>query len=335
MMVFGLSIIFLLVLLLPLTVRIVEKNLEMFLFMMGLGTAITYQVMDRTLFLEAALSPVPIAIAVLIAGVIFKWMHTPLENSIIVMSRVLPFKLFLALIITVLGLVASVITAIIAALVLVFITSVLSLERKEEIRFIVVACFAIGLGASLTPVGEPLSTIAISKLNEDFLFLFRLIGKEVIVAILALAIFAGLIVKTPKSHVGNKASATNESYLDILNRALKIYFFVMGLTFLGAGFEPMIHQYIIHLDSAVLYWINIISAILDNATLTAAEISSDMDHDAVRAIILGLIISGGMLIPGNIPNIIAAGKRGITSKEWLKEGLPLGLVLMVVFFFFL
>ncbi|MGA2699192.1 MAG: DUF1646 family protein [Methanoregula sp.] len=39
-----------------------------------------------------------------------------------------------------------------------------------------------------------------------------------------------------------------------------------------------------------------------------------------------------MLIPGNIPNIIAAGKMGITSKEWAKIGIPLGLVLMVAFF---
>jgi predicted cation transporter len=47
---------------------------------------------------------------------------------------------------------------------------------------------------------------------------------------------------------------------------------------------------------------------------------------------MGLLIAGGMLIPGNIPNIIAAGKMGITSKEWAKIGIPLGLVLMSVFF---
>jgi predicted cation transporter len=39
-----------------------------------------------------------------------------------------------------------------------------------------------------------------------------------------------------------------------------------------------------------------------------------------------------MLIPGNIPNIIAAGKLGITSREWAEVGIPLGLVLMAVFF---
>ncbi len=29
-----------------------------------------------------------------------------------------------------------------------------------------------------------------------------------------------------------------------------------------------------------------------------------------------------MLIPGNIPNIISAGKLGITSKEWARLGVP-------------
>ena len=33
----------------------------------------------------------------------------------------------------------------------------------------------------------------------------------------------------------------------------------------------------------------------------------------IKAILLGLLVSGGMLIPGNIPNIIAAGKLNITS----------------------
>jgi predicted cation transporter len=39
-----------------------------------------------------------------------------------------------------------------------------------------------------------------------------------------------------------------------------------------------------------------------------------------------------MLIPGNIPNIISGNKLGITSKEWARLGVPLGLVLMALFF---
>jgi predicted cation transporter len=42
-----------------------------------------------------------------------------------------------------------------------------------------------------------------------------------------------------------------------------------------------------------------------------------------------------MLIPGNIPNIISAGKLKIKSSEWARFGAPLGLVVMAVFFFLL
>jgi predicted cation transporter len=41
-----------------------------------------------------------------------------------------------------------------------------------------------------------------------------------------------------------------------------------------------------------------------------------------------LLISGGMLIPGNIPNIIAAHTLQIKSTEWARFGVPLGLVMM-------
>ena len=39
-----------------------------------------------------------------------------------------------------------------------------------------------------------------------------------------------------------------------------------------------------------------------------------------------------MLIPGNIPNIVAAGRLRITMSEWARVGVPLGLILMGVFF---
>jgi predicted cation transporter len=37
-----------------------------------------------------------------------------------------------------------------------------------------------------------------------------------------------------------------------------------------------------------------------------------------------------MLIPGNIPNIIAAHTLHIKSTEWAKLGVPLGLVIMTL-----
>jgi predicted cation transporter len=51
-----------------------------------------------------------------------------------------------------------------------------------------------------------------------------------------------------------------------------------------------------------------------------------------RGVLMGLLISGGMLIPGNIPNIVAAGRLGISSREWARVGLVTGFPLMALCF---
>ena len=99
--------------------------------------------------------------------------------------------------------------------------------------------------------------------------------------------------------------------------------------FLGTGFTPLVDKYLAFASPYALYWINIVSAILDNATLTAAEITPLMSQRTIQLALLGLLIAGGILIPGNIPNIICASKLKIQSKEWARLGVPLGLVLMV------
>ena len=91
-------------------------------------------------------------------------------------------------------------------------------------------------------------------------------------------------------------------------RALKVYIFVFGLILLGAAFKPVVDRFISDVPFSVLYWINILSAVLDNATMAAAEIGPSMSLIQIKAAILAMIVSGGMMIPGNIPNIITAGK---------------------------
>ncbi|WP_126428134.1 DUF1646 family protein [Brevibacillus marinus] len=331
-MVIGLVIILALVLFLPFFVKKVEHNLEIFLFVMGIAAVLVSGVFSGELLIHALKDPITITIAVFVAGLLFKWLADPLEKSVAAMSRIMPMRVFLALIVIVLGLISSVITAMIAALVLVAIVSVLKLDRKSELLVVVMACFSIGLGAALTPLGEPLSTIATSKLNENFFFLLELLGIYIIPGVVLFGVFTAILVKPEVNGSGLTAEKTTESYKEIAIRALKVYLFVMALTFLGSGFEPLINLYIIDLHPYLLYWINMISAVLDNATLAAAEISPEMSLATVKAVLLGLLISGGMLIPGNIPNIISAGKLNITSKEWARLGVPIGLVAMVVYF---
>lgn len=331
----GLVIILILVLLLPFTIKIVERNLEVFLFVMGILAASISGMMEWPLIEKALLVPVKITVAVLVAGLLTKWLHEPLQKSILALNRALSPRIFFALTVIILGLISSVITAIIAAIILVMIIHALPIDRQSQIRFAILACYSIGMGAVLTPLGEPLSTMAISKLDESFFYLLELIGWEVIPSVIIFGILTMFFVKSNNATDHVQSEQTTESYKEIIIRAVKIYLFVMGLTFLGHGFEPFINAYIIDLPPALLYWINMISAVLDNATLAAAEVSPLMPEETLRAVMLGLIISGGMLIPGNIPNIIAAGKLHITSKEWARFGVPVGLVAMVAFFILL
>jgi len=167
----------------------------------------------------------------------------------------------------------------------------------------------------------------------------NLVGIYIVPGVIGFGILAALMVKAKERLSGNQesleskdAQSQTESYGEIIIRSLKIYLFVMALTFLGAGFQPFIERFLLDLNPLILYWINMVSAVLDNATLAAAEISPAMDHTTVRDILLGLIISGGMLIPGNIPNIIAAGKLKITSLQYAKFAFPIGLIAMVLYF---
>jgi predicted cation transporter len=116
-------------------------------------------------------------------------------------------------------------------------------------------------------------------------------------------------------------------------RAVKVYVFIMALVLLGDGFKPIIFTYFTQVPPAILFWVNMVSAVLDNATLAAAEIGPNLNELQIKSILMGLLISGGMLVPGNIPNIISASKLGITSKEWARLGVPMGLVSMVIYFF--
>jgi ABC-type dipeptide/oligopeptide/nickel transport system ATPase component len=38
------------------------------------------------------------------------------------------------------------------------------------------------------------------------------------------------------------------------------------------------------------------------------------------------------VIPGNIPNIVAAGRLKINMKEWAVIGVPIGLAIMIIYF---
>jgi len=335
MLMIGLSIIFAIVLVGPFFNKKIEANLEAFLFAMGVISATLSSAWSAEVVHEGFVAPINITLAVLGAGVLFHYLRSGIAHA---MRRVLitvPLSVIVCVGIIVLGLASSIISAIIAALLLVELITVLPLHRHAEVNLTIIACFAIGLGAALTPLGEPLSTIVVSKLSgapyhAEFFYLAKLLGFYIVPTVIVLGIAAIFLVqeKPEDQEASLAAEDKTETLSAVFVRAGKVYVFVMALIFLGAGFKPLIDAYVIRLPSQVLFWVNMISAVLDNATLAAAEIGPTLTEAQIKSALYGLLISGGMLIPGNIPNIIAAHTLHIKSSEWAKLGVPLGLIIM-------
>lgn len=353
LMVVSLIVILLLTLFLPFAFKKIEHNLEFFLFFMGISSVLASNVLSKHLIIEILENKLMymITAAVLIAGIIFKLLKSKIRTLVTEVTKVISLKSFVFFAIVILGLLSSVITAIIASLILVEIINALPLNRKKKIEITIVSCFSIGLGAALTPIGEPIATIVVSKLGVDFFYLLREIGIYVLPGIISLGLIGMWMVQDNRlknifnvakrniieKEIDDVLGAENfdideDDIQGILHRSFKIFIFIIALELLGAGFKPLIDVYVINLNSSILYWGNMISAVLDNATLAAAEISVKMSETQIKAILLGLLISGGMLIPGNIPNIISAGKLKIKSSEWIRLGVPLGILLLLVYY---
>ena len=340
-----LSLLIAVVLFLPLTVHKVEENLEAFLFLCGAFAVTVSKVWSGHLVLTALEDPIKITLAVLVAGLLFRKFNKNIQKLTQKAVKVLGLRWTMFAIVFLLGITSSLITAIIAALILSEVAVMLPLERKGRVKLVVYACFSIGMGAVLTSIGEPLGTVVLSKLsgephNADFFFLIDHLGWFVLGGIvfmsgLASAIRDKTIQRAPGPKPAEAGTPDEHSVKSIVVRAAKVYLFVMALVFLGDGLKPLAMQTISHLSANWLYWINTLSAVLDNATLAAIEVTPDIQTRTLTFLLMSLIVSGGMLIPGNIPNIICASKLGIKSKEWAKAAVGLGAAVMVAYFIIL
>ncbi|AFK85485.1 MULTISPECIES: DUF1646 family protein [Thermoanaerobacterium] len=339
--------ILLVILTVPFFIKAIEDNIEYFLFIMGIIAVTVTGAMSLDLLSHILKNHLLyiITAAVFISGLLFETFKNKIKELIKTILNHISLKIFVFMLIVVLGLTSSIITAIVASLVLVEIVHILPIHHKDKVVITVIACLSIGLGAALTPVGEPLSTLVISALKKDFFYLLRTIGIYIVPTIFVLGILGAFYVNR---FAENAKPKQEEEYFKeeemeirkienikfIVIRSIKIFIFLLALELLSAGFKPLVDNYVIHMNVRLLYWVNMISAVLDNATLAAAEISPAMDPEHIRAILMGLLISGGMLIPGNIPNIISAGKLEIKSKEWAKIGIPISMAVLIVCYIF-
>ncbi|MDD2806280.1 MAG: DUF1646 family protein [Elusimicrobiales bacterium] len=334
----SLALITALVLLLPFSVKRVEEELEVFLLLMGCAAMTVSGLWSWHIVKESLLEPLKISLAVLIAGYLFRSGRGRIEGFIERLEGRIGVKHSLFVLIVALAFLSSLLTAIIAALVLCEILYHLRLDRPSRVRTAVYACYAIGLGAALTPLGEPLSTIVTSRLqgpphNAGFFWLAELLWLWVTPAILAVAALAAYWRPLGRADAaGQGGDLPPETHKELFLRASKVYVFVAALVYLGEGLSPVAEKLIPALKGWQLYWLGLTSAALDNATLAAAGIVPSMSRQQILSFTLSLLVSGGVLIPGNIPNIISAAKLGIKSREWAGAALPVGAALLLVYF---
>lgn len=339
-----LSLLTAITLIFPFIVKIATDHIEFFFLLMGIAAVTVSGNWSLQLIVEASAAPVsvaslPIGIfqVVLVFGLVIHYLNRMLYQLVTRIFQRLQPRLFLFLLILLLGLFSSVVSVIVTAVILSEVLTVLPIKSTDKIKIAVLACFVIGLGAGLTPIGEPLSTIMVYKLSgppyhADFLFPLRNLGVYIIPGIIVISIVGSIFIGRRLSQTSEHAQQYSETLRTIIHRAINVYIFIFALILLGEGLKPLFELFLNQIPAWALYWINVISCFLDNATLTAIEINPDLQISQIVSAVMALLISGGMLIPGNIPNIVAASRLKISMKEWAVIGVPLGLSLMVLYF---
>jgi len=324
------TVILLFLLLGPLAIHFIEQNIEAYCLIIGIIAVTIGGVWTAHLLKQAVTEPLEISAAVVVAGLIFNLLRSRFDHFFARLRHHFSRPLLTFVSIFVIALLSSLITAIVAALVLVETVGLLRLQGEQRPRVAIAGCFAVGMGASLTPIGEPLSTLAARALNLSFFGLFGLLAPYVIPGLIFAAIVAAYLARGDYESHSEQIHARRTTS-QILYQALKVFGFVAGLVLVSEAYAPLAGRVISSMSNDLLFWVNMVSAALDNATLVALEVRN-MELHRAREAIVALLISGGMLIPGNIPNIVSAGAMRIRSTTWARVGIPMGLVMMAVYF---
>jgi predicted cation transporter len=314
----------------PLAIAKIEHNIELYFLALGVLATMLGSGFTRELISEALHEPVAISVAVMVAALLFGWTRRMLDRVFNRLRKRVSRPVLTAATIFAIASISSVITAIVAALVLVEVIGLLHFARDKRVRVTVAGCFAIGLGASLTPLGEPLSTLATGALNLGFFGLFHLLAPWVFPGVLVSSLVAGGFARGEYDEAPAGVHV-RQSYSAIFVQAAKVFAFIAGLVLISSAYGPIANEYVSKMSNDLLFWVNTVSAALDNATLVALEVHG-MAIARAREAILALLVSGGMLIPGNIPNIVSAGALRIESAAWAKIGVPMGLVMLGIYF---
>ena len=321
----------------PLKSKWVENHLEIFLLMVGAAAVTISGMWSKEFIYDALNSPVNVAFIVLVVSIIFNYYSRYIFRVLFVLFRFFEPKYSFAILVFLLGITSSVFSVTVAALVLAEVLQVVNLEREQTVKVTVYACYAIGLGAVLLPLAEPLGLVIYKELaagphQADFFFVLKHFFWWIMPAISLMALAAGYTVRNANAQVELHIREDKEDTRSMLRRTWHIYLFVAALTLISTGLRPFADATIARLSGKILFWANSVSVIIDNATLAAIEITPDVTIPNLMYMVIGLVAFGSMLIQGNLPNIVAAEKLGIKSREWARVAVPTGLVLMSGYF---
>jgi predicted cation transporter len=320
-----------LVLLGPAFVEVIERNVELFFLLVGVLTACIMGQFNGSLVWAALSEPLPFTLAVLVFGATFRLLRNYFDELLRRVIQLLDPKIFCFSLAILLGLLAGFITPVIAALLFVEAISLLRCDRWSEIAATVFGCFAIGFGAGLTPLGMPGIAVVLRSLHANFWYLARLLGPFILAGVI---LSAAPTLFLPFGSI-DPLDATEEEdswRIVLLIRPGKVYVFIAGLVALSDGLRPLVDAYVHRIPNGLLFWMNTISAVVNNSTLAAVEIGPSLSMNQQRSALLALLVSGGALVTGNIPNIVAASRLGITSREWARIGLGTGALLLILCF---
>jgi predicted cation transporter len=179
----------------PLVLTPIEHNFEAYCFVLGLIAVTVSHDWSGALVFHAGTEPLMITAAVVVASLIFRRIRTPLDQAFSGLREVVSRAPLTAAAIAGIAMLSSIVTAIGAALLLAEVVRLLRFDSAKRTTVTVLGCFAIGMGAALTPIGEPLATLVVSGLNLGFGDLFHLLAPFVLPGVAAFALVAGWIAR--------------------------------------------------------------------------------------------------------------------------------------------
>ena len=321
----------------PLVSRWIESRLELFLLCIGLAAVTVSGVWSVDLIYEALQYPVNVAFIVLVVSVIFNNYSQYIFRILFGFFRALEPRYSFAALVFVLGMTSSLVSVTVSALLLAEVLKVVKLERPAMVRITVFACYAIALGAVLTPMADPMGLVIKQALSgpphrADFFFLLRHFFAWIVPAVVLLSVAAGYCARHAGEGLAMHIREDKETYSSVLRRTWHIYMFVAALYLISTGLRPLAQSTVVHLNGKILFLANALSMIIDNATLAAIEIVPTISQTDLMYMVIGLAAFGSMLVQGNLPNIVAAEKLDIKSREWAAVAVPTGLVLISGYF---